>query len=751
MVSVKRLAAFAVVLAKAWASGTDTEQITYITPIYEGALASDNRTNDIAILEGMKSMLGTGGSYTKLGFSFSSWALSRDIGSASDDYQFNASNLNYVLQLAEDIKLPILVHANNGRWADCCTSNSDGGWNDALLDHIAASANTTMQDSSGKTLYGHDFGSNYFSFSRYNSVYRNYKKRNVQASMKTLSAWAAKNPSLFVGVSLDSETLFPSDAADHNPLVVREWREWLQNSGMYGPGGEYFGQGRVPAFSSIADFNAATGQSFSEWDSVSPPPSITAGDPFAEEWFRFRVTLIQHTTADETTWIAEAGISRELIYGHQTPSISYYAFADDLPTATAANGAGGYTAYGRAPLDFQSVDAPLRADGSNNFGLFELNPLSSDPTFAYDTLTALFADGAKVICPNAFENVTNKDQYSLFGSPTTGDTWGNAISKFLSDHGDTPRNAQPLSSNPGAKVYDLFDNFASATQSGPDNHVNATGSTGNKSLKTVYSAVGGSISWKFQLPAVSNGERLNLWTAAGVKDGAGAGGPATWLASINDSPLLGHGVVLPQTYWIWKHWLPLLADVTAWAGQEVTITFSTTGNDYYGWAQWASPAIYKTGNANLALGKPATASSNDGGNGWDVSYVTDGNVVGGSDGRNGWSSASHASAESEEWVQIDLGGSHEVGKVVLHPRGDLSAAASTGFPTAFTIEGSTDGKNWTALSKQSGYGGVKAGTGEVLTFPSQNVHYVRVVGTELGGVAGENGYRMQFTEMEVYS
>lgn len=737
-----------------WSAGTGTEEITYITPIYEGALATDNRDNDLAILNGMKSMLGVGGKYTKLGFSFSSWCLSRDILAASSDYEFDPTNLNYVLKLAEDTSLPILVHANNGRWADCCTSNSNGGWNDALLDHIAASANTTMRDSSGNSLYGHDYGSNYFSFSRYNAVYRDYKKRNVQASMKTLAAWAARNPSLFVGVSLDSETLFPSDSADHNPLVVQEWREWLQNTGLYGPGGEYFGQGRVPAFTSIAEFNSATGETFSSWGDVNPPASIQGGNAFSEEWHRFRITLIEHSVADETMWIAEAGIPRSVVYGHQTPSLEFYPFADDLPTATAANGAGGYTAYGRAPLDFQSVDAPLRAAGANNFGLFELNPLSSDAIFAYDTITALFNDGAKVLCPNAFENVTDKDQYSLFDSPTTGDTWGNALKQFLSDYGNTPRYRQPPGWDAGAKVYDLYDNFQSATKSGPDNDVAESGSTGNVTLKTVYSAVGGSISWKVQLPSVSGGDRLNFWTAAGVKDGAGAGGPGTWLASINGSPLLGHGVILPQTYWVWKHWLPLLADVTAWAGQEVTLTLSTTGNDYYGWTQWASPAIYRTAscNVNLALRKPASASSSDGtGSGWDVSYVTDGNVVGGSDGRNGWSSRSHSSPDATEWIQIDLGKSQSVGRVVLHPRSDVSAAASTGFPTGFSIEGSTDGSSWTTLSSQSGYGGVRAGTGEVLTFPNQNVRHLRVVGHQLGGVAGESGYRMQFTEVQVFS
>lgn len=256
---------------------------------------------------------------------------------------------------------------------------------------------------------------------------------------------------------------------------------------------------------------------------------------------------IVHTTSDETSWIVEAGIPRNLIYGHQTPELDYYDFGDDLTTATAASGAGGYTAYGRAPLDFQSIDTPLRADGTNNFGLFELNPLSTDNTFSYDTLTTLWSDGAKILCPNAFENVTAKHQYSLFDSPTTGDTWGDNINAFLAAYANTARPQQPPAWNPGSKVFDLYDSFSDATESGPDNHVAANGSSGGVAVKTVYEAVGGVITYSIDLPAASDGQRLNFYAAIGIKDGAGSnGGTATFQAAINsDSLLLGNGIVIP--------------------------------------------------------------------------------------------------------------------------------------------------------------------------------------------------------------
>lgn len=115
-------------------SGTSTEDITYMLPIWEGSLANHTRSNDLAVLSTMESILGLGGTYTKLGWSFSSWALSCNILGASDDYNFDPSNLNYMLGLAVSAGLPILVHMNVGRWANCCTPNSSGGWGDTLLD-----------------------------------------------------------------------------------------------------------------------------------------------------------------------------------------------------------------------------------------------------------------------------------------------------------------------------------------------------------------------------------------------------------------------------------------------------------------------------------------------------------------------------------------------------------------------------------------------------------------------------------------
>ncbi|KEF63143.1 uncharacterized protein A1O9_01119 [Exophiala aquamarina CBS 119918] len=736
-------------------SGTSSEQITYVLPIWEGALASHSQNDDLAVLNDMKSRLGTGGQYTKLGWSFSSWALSRDSQGASSDYQFDPTNLNYMLGLAKTAGLPALVHMNNGRWADCCTPNSSGGWGNLLLDYIAAQPDTQVLDTAGQGQYAHNGGNNYFTLSRLNTVYRSYKKRNVQASASVIATWAAANPSLFAGVSLDSETFIPNASTDFNPLAIEEWRQWLQNTGIYGPNGAFFGTGRLPAFTSISTFNAQMGTNFASFSAIQPPTAVTPGNPFYEEWARWRVLLVAHHVSDETLWIAQAGIDRTAIYGHQTPRLDDYQHADSIDTFTAANGGGGVTNYGWNPSDFGEINNAMRGVSKNNWGNFELNPLTNDATTSYNTMVTMYNDGIKIVCPNSWENETTKDQYALFGSPNYGDTFGNAVARFLSDYGSRQRNTQPPATNPGTKVYDLYDQFSSATKSGPDNRLVATGSVGNAVRKSIFSHVSGTLTYTVSLPSVSSSQRLNFWTSLGVQDGAGAnGGEAVFQATINGANLFGRGLHLNKNYWSWKRWVPMMVDVTPWAGQQVTLTLTTTGSDTYGWTMWGSPAIYQSSstNNNLALGKTVTVSSQDGMNsGWNPTYLADGNVDGGTNGRNGWSSVSHSSATETEWAQVDIGATQAVGKVVLFPRSDLIDFEGSGFPSNFIIQGSTDGATFTTLLTAVDYSASPAGYGEVFTFPSAQARYVRVTASRLGGVGNESGFRFQMTEMEVYA
>ncbi|HEV2269749.1 MAG TPA: discoidin domain-containing protein [Steroidobacteraceae bacterium] len=84
----------------------------------------------------------------------------------------------------------------------------------------------------------------------------------------------------------------------------------------------------------------------------------------------------------------------------------------------------------------------------------------------------------------------------------------------------------------------------------------------------------------------------------------------------------------------------------------------------------------------------ATASSTVN-SGFAVSNVTDGISA------TAWSSTAHSSANSTEWLQLDMGASYRVQDLRLVPR-DGSC-----FPSAFAITYSTDGVNWTAAPGQS--------------------------------------------------
>jgi hypothetical protein len=81
-------------------------------------------------------------------------------------------------------------------------------------------------------------------------------------------------------------------------------------------------------------------------------------------------------------------------------------------------------------------------------------------------------------------------------------TFGLETQQFLSNYANTPRNLQPPPWNPGARVYDFYDSFSTATSTGPDKSLGAAGSVGNVVRKSVYSAVGGVITYIADLSAV---------------------------------------------------------------------------------------------------------------------------------------------------------------------------------------------------------------------------------------------------------
>ncbi len=82
----------------------------------------------------------------------------------------------------------------------------------------------------------------------------------------------------------------------------------------------------------------------------------------------------------------------------------------------------------------------------------------------------------------------------------------------------------------------------------------------------------------------------------------------------------------------------------------------------------------------------------------------------------------------------------------LYPRSD-GANAGTGFPVDFTVQVSADGSSWSTVASRVGYA-KPAAVAQTFPFATQNVRYVKVVGSKLSQDSFGT-YRMQFAEVEV--
>jgi P pilus assembly chaperone PapD len=153
-------------------------------------------------------------------------------------------------------------------------------------------------------------------------------------------------------------------------------------------------------------------------------------------------------------------------------------------------------------------------------------------------------------------------------------------------------------------------------------------------------------------------------------------------------------------------------------GSPLTVALSGTG---------VSP------NTNLALNRPVTAS------GYTQTYVP-ANAVDGNTSTY-WESTDNA---FPQWFQVDLGSSTSVSRIVM----DLPPSSAWGTRTqTITIQGSTDGTNYTTLVPSAGYTFNPAtGNTVTVTFSAASVRYLKLTFTaNTGWPAG------QLSELQVYA
>jgi hypothetical protein len=189
---------------------------------------------------------------------------------------------------------------------------------------------------------------------------------------------------------------------------------------------------------------------------------------------------------------------------------------------------------------------------------------------------------------------------------------------------------------------------------------------------------------------------------------------ALHLSSASGANLSGN-VSIPATGG-WQNWSTVTATVQLAAGQQTLAVDQDNG----GWNINYMSFARSGGTTNLALNRPVTAS------GYTQNYVP-ANAVDGNTSTY-WESTDNA---FPQWLQVDLGSATSVSRVVL----DLppSTAWATRTETV-SVQGSTDGSNYTTLAASAGYTFNPAtGNTVTITFTASSVRYVKLTFTANSG------------------
>ena len=194
---------------------------------------------------------------------------------------------------------------------------------------------------------------------------------------------------------------------------------------------------------------------------------------------------------------------------------------------------------------------------------------------------------------------------------------------------------------------------------------------------------------------------------------------ALHLSSASGANLSGN-VSIPATGG-WQNWSTVTATVQLAAGQQTLAVDQDNG----GWNINHMSFAGSGGITNLALNRPATAS------GYTQNYVPASAVDG--DTSTYWESTDNA---FPQWLQVDLGSATSVSRIVL----DLPPSTAWATRTqTITVQGSTDGSNYTTLAASAGYTFNPAtGNTATITFTASSVRYLKLTFTaNTGWPAGQ--------------
>lgn len=296
-----------------------------------------------------------------------------DIGRKCGERKIAEDSLNGVLRWSMDHQVPVLFTLNGGIWADAACDVPEWDINDHLEEDTANcqwnERNEVMPDDYLRNLPGSQDApelARALTFNVYAARVRQYKQRNLQQAATAIAAFAARNPHLFIGVTLDPDVYMNpffegAQWYDYNPGTLRQFREWLQGKGPYA-GDVAEGRPNLSAYRrakpyTLAEVRALAGTRFRGWDDVDPPRAFKPEGtklktPWARVWEQFRRHLVDLHYDELSQWVAAAGIDTNRIFssqGFNAPGALIEPFPLRIDSPPKNYDTGGMTVQGAVP------------------------------------------------------------------------------------------------------------------------------------------------------------------------------------------------------------------------------------------------------------------------------------------------------------------------------------------------------------------------------------------------------------------
>ena len=239
-------------------------------------------------------------------------------------------SLNELLDTALKFKAPLLITLDGGVWADAKFPAPDVD----IIDNLEQDPRTVQWNQFGRPeaddALQHLPGATQspqlarvMSLNRYNTPFRNYKKRNLQAAVREIVRFSKRHPGAYVAITLEPDLyinpwFFLTQWYDYNPDTLRQYREWLFHLGPYADGEELASTRHSPKLT-LAEANRMGRATWTALDQVEPPrgtPDYT--DPWQQLWTQFKRHLVARHYDELASWVVAAGLPMDRVYTAQT-------------------------------------------------------------------------------------------------------------------------------------------------------------------------------------------------------------------------------------------------------------------------------------------------------------------------------------------------------------------------------------------------------------------------------------------------